>query len=266
MLRKLTLLVLPLVLLAAACKGSDAGAPSDADGGPQPTPTEVAREVDGGPGSDDLSRLPLGAPNPLGLLGSSQGTFGPPDQALAALLLRPDDLPDEFISLGEYGFSAPTDLGTMEMAAGMFSTAGFGQDDLGVMVMSAAAALPPDARGQVGLTEWTAGLRPEDLEEMEAAGEALGIDFRNLRVLDTAGLGEGGAGLHMEMDFSDLMSQLDVPSGQTGGLTGIAMDLYTFVRGERMLMLMVMWPEDMSSGVDARALAEVMDARADLGS
>ena len=40
------------------------------------------------------------------------------------------------------------------------------------------------------------------------------------------------------------------------------MDMYAFAAGDRVLVVMVMWPTDESPGVDARALAEVMESRA----
>ena len=40
------------------------------------------------------------------------------------------------------------------------------------------------------------------------------------------------------------------------------MDMYGFMRGEIVLMVMVMWPIDSSSSVDALDLAETMAARA----
>jgi hypothetical protein len=43
---------------------------------------------------------------------------------------------------------------------------------------------------------------------------------------------------------------------------GLAFDMYVFVRGDHILMVMDMWPADGPAPVDARGLGEVMDARA----
>ena len=38
--------------------------------------------------------------------------------------------------------------------------------------------------------------------------------------------------------------------------------MYMFLRGDRALMIMVMWPANQQPGVDGRALAETMDGKA----
>jgi hypothetical protein len=61
-------------------------------------------------------------------------------------------------------------------------------------------------------------------------------------------------------EFGDVeadLSQEEIPIPE-----GIGMDIFMFVRGDRMLMLMVMWPLGENPGVDARELADAMDDRA----
>jgi hypothetical protein len=90
-------------------------------------------------------------------------------------------------------------------------------------------------------------------------------------VLDASGLGEGGLGLHMvmSMDLQALAegfgAEMDeaMPSEADFLKEGIAFDMYVFLRGDHMLMVMSMWPGDGPAPVDAHDLAEVMDGRAE---
>jgi hypothetical protein len=64
------------------------------------------------------------------------------------------------------------------------------------------------------------------------------------------------------MFFGGLFEALAAPETDYLFIDGIAMDMYMFVRGEHALMLMVMLPAGESRAVDARDLAEIMDAKA----
>ena len=70
-------------------------------------------------------------------------------------------------------------------------------------------------------------------------------------------------GMHMTMDLGALLSAFGAPNdGSNPVASGIAIDMYLFVRGDHLLMTMVMWAADKAPGVDGRALAEVMDSKA----
>ncbi len=210
----------------------------------------------------------LGTFNPsalLGVLGSAAPAPGstPSQQqgSLEAALLEQGDLPPGFQPFGEMSFSIPTEFGTADMAANMFASGDLVSGDFGSMVMSAVIAAPPEAVGQLGDLSQMEGLSQEELDEIAAGVEQFGITFSNFRLLDASGLGEGGVGVHMEMDFGALFGELELPAADAP-FDAIAWDMYMFVRGERMLMVMVMWPAERPSGVDGRVLAEAMDAKA----
>ena len=150
-----------------------------------------------------------------------------------------------------------SEFGDMDMAARMFGTSD-DPDEFGAMIMSAAMTLPPEAMGElddlIGFTE-------ADLAEMQDASAEFSMEFADFQLLDASGLGDGGFGMHMEIDFSALFSVFGAPDDDSAP-TGIAMDMYALAAGDQVLMIMVMWPMGDPSGVDALALAEIMAGRA----
>ena len=268
---KLTVLSLPLLLvaLASACGGGDAGS---SPGPPQPSvePTKAVTDADR-EGDSSSSQALVGALNPLALLSNLSGQpagLAPASQeaeeSLKPALLELRDLPASFSPLGEFSFSfsLPNELGDMEMVANMFAAGDLASGDFGAMVMSAALSMPPSAIAEMGGLSDLEGLNEADLEEMLASANLSGLDF-DMRLLDASDLGDGGFGMHMEMDSSGLSQASGLPNGESSVPSAFAMEAYYFLHGDRMLMVMVMWPADESSGVDARALAETMDAKAD---
>ena len=190
---------------------------------------------------------------------------GDVDPALKLALLDASDLPSEFVSFGDVALVTPSEFGDIETAASMFVGGDLLSGDFGAMVISAAIALPPEALDELGdladLGE-LAGLTDADLQELMAGADQFGIEFRDLRALDAAGLGQGGFGLHIEMFFGGLFEALAAPDTDNPFTDGIAMDIHMFVRGEHALMLMVMSPAGESPAVDVRDLAEIMDGKA----
>ena len=250
---------------------------------PSPVPTTAATpagDTDDGTGEGGGAAVEqvLNAFDPLslmGALGSSAsvpdiditGPGGAPsapldeaDDSLKAILLNEGDLPSGFQSFGEMSFSVPSDVGTADMVASMFATGDLDSGDFGTMVMSAVIA-GPDVTSELGDLDELGEITQADLDEAAAAMEEFGITLTDLQVLDASGLGDAGMGMHMVMDFSGMAEALGVPEDDSMP-DGIAWDMYAFVRGDRMLMVMVMWPSDGAAGADARALADIMDARA----
>lgn len=289
MFHRLALAIIPLALLAAACSGGDGtddGVQRDVS---QPTAAPTAAPTaeppaavgDTGDGSNGSAGEALfGALNPFDLVGGFDAAGGlaelgqDVDPSLSAALIRAGDLPSDYSALGDFTFSVPTEYGPMEMAASQFGTGDPTGADMGSMVMSAAVALPPEAMDELGDLSELEDLTEEDLAEMEDL-EGMGMGLEGFQLLDTSGLGDGGAAFHMEIDLGAFFDALIAGFGEEFGdietdlseeemqmPDGIGMDIYMFVRGERMLMLMVMWPLGEDPGVDARELADTMDDRA----
>ena len=201
----------------------------------------------------------FGALNPFSFLG---GVEMPPgsqaiDSDLGSALLIDSDIPRGFVPMGEFSFSMPSEFGNMNMAARMWGR-GVDADEFGAMIMSAAMVLPPGAMGEI---DELMGLTEADLAELQGTSGEFGMDFASLEILDTDGLGEGGFGMHMEIDFGAFFSAFGAPEDDEIP-AGIAMDMYAFVVGDRMLMVMVMWPMGEQQGADGRVLAEIMASRA----
>ncbi len=145
----------------------------------------------------------------------------------------------------------------MRLAGRMWGR-GMESEEFGAMIMSAVMVLPPEAMGELDeLME----LSEADLAEIQGASDEFGMDFAELEFLDVDGLGEGGFGMHMELDFGAFFSAFGAPE-EDEGPAGIAMDMYAFVVGDRVLMVMVMWPMGEPQEVDGRSLAEIMESRA----
>ena len=257
--------------------------PSTATPPPTPSPTTSptpATDIDDGTdeGSGDTVESVLSAFDPftmMGALGSSGSpsdiTISGPtgasltpseqvDESLKAILVREGDLPPGFQSFGDMAFSVPTGTGTADMVASMFASGDVAGDDFETMVMSA-VMVGPDVTAEFGDFDALEEMTQADLDEAAAAMEEFGMTLIELETLDASGLGDGGMGIHMVMDFSGMLEALGMPEDESA-LAGIAWDMYVFTRGERVLMVMVMWPSDGAAGADARALAEIMDARA----
>jgi len=265
MLRRISLAFLPLVLLVAACIGGGSESATDERATPEPTsppPASISDTdtVEPGGASDVL----LNSLNPFQLLDSlgQQPTSQQVDPSLEAALLDADDLPADFVPLGQFTLTIPGDIGPIEMAASQF-VIGDLEGDFDAMVMSAVMALPPEALSELGdLSDLEAAAQAEFSQEI-AEFEQLGLgDFR---LLDASGLGEGGFGMHMELDLGALLGELATAFGapeEEIPAAGFVIEMYMFLRGERMLMVVVMEPLGRSTDVDARELAETMDAKA----
>jgi hypothetical protein len=182
------------------------------------------------------------------------------DDSLKAILIRQGDLPPGFQSLGEMAFSVPTDVGAADMVASMFASGDLSGGDLGAMVMSAVIT-GPGVAAELGDFDQLGQVTQADLDEAAAALEGFGLVISEMEVLDASGLGDAGVGMHMVMDFSGMYDSLGLPPDESMP-AGIAWDMYIFARGDRMLMVMVMWPSDGAAGADARTLADIMDGRA----
>jgi len=285
--RKLIVALSLLAVFAVACTSGGDRADERRDEGAQQPPltlvaptsvpesTEVPKPTADSP--SDGSALE-GALNPLSLLSGSlfsgAGSAGLPaasgeaDPALKAALLTQEDLPPGYSELlpGGMSFSFETDQGSMSMAASMFFQGELVDAFPESMVMSAVIAGSGDL-----LEESLAELKryedggdlEQEIEDAMGAGQAMpGIGFEDVQVLDAAGLGDGGFGLHMVMTMD--MEQLGVPMPPDGEFLseGLAFDMYAFWRGDHVLMVMSMWPGDGAAPVDAQALADAMDARA----
>jgi hypothetical protein len=244
-----------------------------------PEPTAVPRPTAESP--SDGGALG-GAINPFSLLSSSMfsggGTAGLPvasgeaDPALKAALLTLEDVPPGYTDLqpGGMSFSFDTDQGSMSMAASMFTKGEAADEFPESMVMSAVVVVSGDlldqSLGQLQRYTDSAELEREIENAMGSGQIPPGISFEDVRALDASGLGEGGVGLHMvmTMDLGQFAQEFgaSMPPEAEFLEKGLAFDMYVFVRGDRMLMVMSMWPGGGPAPVDARALAEVMDGRA----
>jgi len=289
--RKLVVILGLLALFLAACTSGGGDNGERRDGGAQqpgltavaptsaPEPTAVPNPTpelpsDGSALGDALNPFSLLS----GSLFSSGGLAGMPaasgeaDPSLKAALLTLGDLPAGYTELlpGGMSFSFDTDQGSMSMAASIFTqgeaTDQFPESMVMSAVMVASGDLLEQSLSELQSYSGTSELESQIQEALGSGDNLFGISFKDLRVLDASGLGEGGVGLHMvmNMDLGQLAQQFgeSVPPEAEFMKEGLAFDMYVFVRGDHMLMVMTMWPGGGSAMIDARALAEVMDARA----
>jgi hypothetical protein len=273
---KKMLFILPVVLLlgAACTSGGEEPAARVADEAPSASATAPAGATE--EPTEESGEALAGVMNPLGLLGGSfLGAGAMPsasedvDPALKAALLQPEDLPPGYSSFGPLGMSfelSGEDLGlagaeefAMEMAMAYFSEGDMESGDFESMVASMVMVLPEEMMDEAigGFEEFD----EEALKEaQEAAPELAGLGFKEMSALDASGLGEDGVGMRMVLDLGG-MGLGEIPGGEMFG-GDLSFDMYMFVRGDKALMLVAMWPGGAGPGVDSRALAEIMDARA----
>jgi hypothetical protein len=274
--RRVTLLFIPIALVLAVACGDDNGSDSEPTAQltplvtEQPTdaatedPVETAEPTEDESGDDDnaSSGELFGSFNPFSALQSLNGSAPAStqvDPALKAMLLTDADLPG-FMGFGEYAFDVQGKQGgTFNAAASMFMSGDVATTgEFGTMVMSMVTTVPPGS--DIGELEQLADLTQAEIDEISAAANQAGVGYSDVRPLDASGLGESGGAIHVEMDFAGLFSGLGAGESPVPG--GLAMDMYVFARGERMLMLLVMYPGGGSAPVDGHALAEIMDGRA----
>ena len=175
MIRRLMLVLLFISMFAVACSGGGAGEDRTAQPGaverseaavqpeatarndesvlaepdaPADSPPEPAANSDAprDPPASSADPAPgtggaalLSALNPLQLLGGGGiglGMSADVDPQLTSALLTVDDLPPGFVSMGEFSFSMPSEVGDIALAATMFAEDGFLEDELGLMVFS----------------------------------------------------------------------------------------------------------------------------------
>ena len=252
--------------------GDDEPAPQAAVTTPaSPTPATPIATAPAAEGGNETVSAVLDTFDPfslMGTLGSQPGAPSPGDDgndALKAALLEESDLPAGFTTFGEMSFNVPVEGSSGTMAANMFASGDLASGEFGAMVMSAALEGPPGTLDQFANFDELENLSDEDFAEMEQSLGQLGIGFSDFRLLDAGGLGDGGMGMHMAMDFAGLFDQLAVPGGEeqvTPPFDSITFEMYAFAKGERVYMLMVIWPGDTDPGVNGRSLAEAVNAKA----
>jgi hypothetical protein len=259
------MLLLPVALLAAAACDDNNSNGSEATEEPTTVatdaeapeePTSEASNDDGDTG--DESGV-FGAVNPFNVL---DGIGGAPANAdvspeLEAALLTAGDLPEGFLDMGTFGYALPSELGEIQMAGSMFVGGDLMSGDFSAMVLSAAMDMPPEALEDLDQFEIT----EDDLSEIEGLAGDAGALFSNLEILDASGLGDAGFGMHMTMDVGSLLGDLAASEPDNPFADGISMDMYGFVQGDHLLMVMVMWPASQDSGVDGHDLAALMEAK-----
>ena len=108
----------------------------------------------------------------------------------------------------------------------------------------------------------------DEFEDLEAFG------FGGVELLDASGLGNGGFGVRLELDFNAMFdafaddlwlddADLQVEEIQElPYMAGIGVEAYFFYNDTQVLATMVMWPLDRKPSFDALSLAQIMDARA----
>jgi len=290
--RKLVVILGLLAVFLAACSSGGGSSAERRDEGVQqpgvtavaptsvPEPTAVPKPTaePSSDGSDVEAAL-----NPFSLLSgplfSGTGPSGLPaatgeaDPSLKAVLLTLDDLPPGYTAMGpgEMSFSFETDQGSMSMAASMFALGEATNEFPQSMIMSAAVLgsgdLMEQSFGDLRRYGDSAELEREIQNALGGGQVPQGIGLEDVRVLDASGLGDEGVGLHMvmTMDLGQLAQEFgaSMPPEADFMKEGLAFDIYVFRRGDHMLMVMSMWPGGGPAPVDARALAELMDSRAE---
>jgi hypothetical protein len=187
------------------------------------------------------------------------------DPALTAALLTQDDVPSDFIGLGQdFNFASDSPEGKMEVSMRMFAQGDVMSGAAGSILVSAAMSIAPGSLDdfETALADLKEQeLTADDLKEMagELGGE--GVQITEFEMLKTSGLGDKSFGMHMVMDTSAMAAEST--EGLDAFKNGMAIDMYVFVKGERGYLLVNVLPADQPAGVDGLDLAKTMYSRAE---
>ena len=282
MLRKLAIVLGILVLFLTGCGGGDDAMPWEKNGD-EPTAAATAEETAASNGDTEPTAEPTqesesgdaeSAVESLKTLSSSMFSGGSlnlsgeaveVDPALTAALLTQEDVPSDFIGLGQdFNFASDSPEGKMEVSMRMFAQGDVMSGAAGSILVSAAMSIAPgslddfetalaDLKGQ--------DLTADDLKEMagELGGE--GVQITEFEMLKTSGLGDKSLGMHMVMDASAMAAE--GTEGLDAFKNGMAIDMYVFMKGERGYLLVNVLPADQPAGVDGLDLAKKMYSRAE---
>ncbi|TAK55533.1 MAG: hypothetical protein EPO22_14395, partial [Dehalococcoidia bacterium] len=143
--------------------------------------------------------------------GPDGGAMPAGDESLKQYLLTASDVPSGYTSMGDFSYRLPDGIskdGSMDMAASMFMAGDpMATDPSGSTIMMS-MVLKPDDLTQLG-EQFSAAenLSEQDLRDALAqGGEGLGgVKITDVQVLDASGLGEGGFGMAMTIDMSELL-------------------------------------------------------------
>jgi hypothetical protein len=274
MLRVLAVLLVPPALFAAACGAAASTQPgavakpianaTAAPASPPPTPIVLATRSYGVAVTDQQAISDV--LDPLALLGDlSRVSPAPLGPELQTQLLAPDDLPVGFTVRQQFSFQVPCPSGTIQMATNMFASGGSAAEIVGPMVMSAVLDLPPAAADDIRAHPGLDSLGLGDLHE--GPGED-GVSLLNLHALDASGLGGYAAGMHMEIDLRAASDAIGAELSRNGVAPEgrlIAVDMYTFLRADRVYMASVTYPAGGGAAADAGRLAALLAGRTGAG-
>jgi len=273
MLRRFVIVCGVLLLFMTACgSDKDSSAPVDKDETAAPTAVATAKptkEAKANGGLEDVFQ-------PLSVMGGSllgggesdiQSSGQEIDPDLKAVLLTEEDIPSSFGSFESQTYTQSIDAGGVPLDIAM---SGFYKGDpaagtLSTMILSGVMAWP--AGSLEGLAEELDGLEKEFLdpekiqEELNQPNEE-GVTFREFELAKVEGLGELGYHIYVVLDFSGQSAEELAERGLEAYQAGMTCDVYGFIRGDRILGVMIMWPAGEQPNVDGLALAEIMDGRA----
>lgn len=278
MLRKLAIVLGISVLFLTGCGGGDDAMPWEKNGDEATAAATAASNDDTEPTAAPTRESESGdtksAVESLKTLSSSMFSGGSlnlsgeaveVDPALTAALLTQEDVPSDFIGLGQdFNFASDSPEGKMEVSMRMFAQGDVMSGAAGSILVSAAMSIAPGSLDdfETALADLKEQeLTADDLKEMagELGGE--GVQIAEFEMLKTSGLGDKSLGMHMVMDASAMAAE--GTEGLDAFQNGMAIDMYVFVKGERGYLLVNVLPADQPAGVDGLDLAKTMYSRAE---
>lgn len=206
--------------------------------------------------------------------GGDAGEMPARDASLKDYLLTENDVPSGYTPTGDFSYRLPDGIsknGGMDMAASMFMSGDLAASDPTGSTILMSMVLKPDDLTQLG-EQFSAAksLSEQDLRDaIGQGGDAFGgLKITDVQVLDASGLGEGGFGMAMTIDMSEIFGAFAGAAGVTEGAPDIAklgtmtMRMYFFAKGDYAAGIVRMgFAASLPSDVDEKELAKVLEGR-----
>jgi hypothetical protein len=241
---------------------------------PEPTPTIAVSKTTTARSSGDAAGIfgsifssALSSGSGGGVPGRAPGGIQEGDPALKQYLPSDSEFPSGYTPVGEMTFRTPDGIsatGGMNAAMKMaISGNPRATTPAGVSILMTMVLKPDDLQALGDAFGSIKDLNKQDLQDAFDSFSGLGLNLKDIQVLDASAVVDGGAGLQMTIDMSGITGLFGGGGGvDTSQFSTMTMRMYFFARGGYAGAVMRMaFADTLPNDVDELALARVIDAK-----